>query len=71
MNESKVLKHFFEEQRQKYKTKVNSILHTAHIHHGLRPYDNEWQRRKEEIESLSFHPFEVEQRDVNKLSKSE
>jgi hypothetical protein len=71
MSESKILNHFFEEQRQKYKKKVHSILHSALPHQDLHPYDSEWLRRKAEIESLSFHPFEIEPRDINKLSKSE
>ena len=57
MLESKILKHFFEGQHEKYKKKVSLILHSVRPNQGPQPYDNEWLRRKEEIESLSFHPF--------------
>ncbi len=60
MAESKILMHFFEEQREKYKKKVHLILHSVRGNHEPQPYDSEKLRRKDETESLSFHPFEIE-----------
>ena len=39
MVESKILRHFFEAQHQKYKKKIGSILHSVRANHNPQPYD--------------------------------